>query len=262
MDGPSNVSLAHGDTMPGLPEYKAVSVFLVLLVYMHTPTNCYLVSLALADLIVLVAAGLSNVSDSLVGHWVYGHADCLGINVSSSSILAFTVERAQTVCTVAWAKWINMGIWGNQRLECGYKVSHDLYLPVYLLDFTVFFVAPLLVTMALYGLIERILFWSPLSHQAWQKARQPRGQDEGVSGSCSRPKGSQSSRKQATRLLAVVVLLFAMLWTPYRTLVLLDSFLARPLLDHSPMQLGSHEASGPGATGSLPHQQEPHFGVL
>lgn len=120
MDGPSNVSLVHGDTTLGLPEYKVISVFLVLLVCtigivgnamvvlvvltsqdMHTPTNCYLVSLALADLIVLVAAGLPNVSDSLVGHWIYGHAGCLGItyfqylgiNVSSCSILAFTVER-------------------------------------------------------------------------------------------------------------------------------------------------------------------------
>lgn len=32
-------------------------------------------------------------------------------------------------------------------------------------------------------------------------------------------------------MLAVVVLLFAVLWTPYRTLVLLNSFLAQPFLD-------------------------------
>lgn len=101
-------------------EYKTVSVFLVLLVcgvgivgnimvvlvvlttrHMRTPTNCYLVSLAIADLTVLVAAGLPNVSDSLTGTWVFGHAGCLGItylqylgiNVSSCSITAFTVER-------------------------------------------------------------------------------------------------------------------------------------------------------------------------
>ena len=68
---------------------------------MHTPTNCYLVSLALADLTVLVATGQSNVSDSLPGQWAYGHAGCLGItylqylgiNVFSCSILAFTVEK-------------------------------------------------------------------------------------------------------------------------------------------------------------------------
>lgn len=253
MDGPSNVSLVHGDTTLGLPEYKVVSVLLVLLVCtvgivgnamvvlvvltsrdMHTPTNCYLVSLALADLIVLLAAGLPNVSDSLVGHWIYGHAGCLGItyfqylgiNVSSCSILAFTVERyiaichpmrAQTVCTVARARRIIAGIWGvtslycllwfflvdlnvrdNQRLECGYKVSRGLYLPIYLLDFAVFFIAPLLGTLVLYGFIGRILFQSPLSQEAWQKERQSHGQSEGTPGNCSRSKSSMSSRKQCS----------------------------------------------------------------
>lgn len=120
-DSPTNVSLAGSvDLVSQSLEYKAVSVFLVLLVctmgivgnimvvlvvlttrHMRTPTNCYLVSLAVADLMVLVAAGLPNISDSLTGTWVYGHAGCqgitylqyLGINASSCSITAFTVER-------------------------------------------------------------------------------------------------------------------------------------------------------------------------
>lgn len=117
-DSPTNVSLSARTSQ--LLEYKTVSVFLVLLVcvlgivgnimvvlvvlttrHMRTPTNCYLVSLAVADLTVLVAAGLPNVSDSLTGTWVFGHVGCLGItylqylgiNVSSCSITAFTVER-------------------------------------------------------------------------------------------------------------------------------------------------------------------------
>lgn len=120
LDSPTNVSLADGAVLFGLLEYKAISVFLVLAICgtgivgnvmvvtvvfttrdMRTPTNCYLVSLAVADLIVLVAAGLPNVSDSLAGTWVYGYVGCLGItylqylgiNVSSCSITAFTVER-------------------------------------------------------------------------------------------------------------------------------------------------------------------------
>lgn len=91
---------------------RGVSIFLVLLVCgvgivgnamvvlvvlttrdMQTPTTCYLVSLDLADLTMLVAAGLPSVSESLAGQWVYGHASCLGINASSCSTLAFTVER-------------------------------------------------------------------------------------------------------------------------------------------------------------------------
>ncbi|XP_019598195.2 thyrotropin-releasing hormone receptor isoform X2 [Rhinolophus sinicus] len=297
LDNSNNVSLVCGAAVLGSIEYRMVSVFLVLLVClvgivgnamvvlvvlptrdMHTPTNCYLVSLALADLIVLVAAGLPNVSDSLAGQWVYGHAGCLGItylqylgiNVSSCSILAFTVERyiaichpmwAQTVCTVARAKQIIAGVWGStsiycllwlflvdlnvsesQGLECGYKVSRSLYLPIYLLDFTVFFIMPLLVTTVLYVLIGTLLFRSSRSHlthhggsEAWPesgtKEGDPHGPGGGKVGSCPRPKSFPSSRKQVTKMLVVVVLLFAVLWMPYRTLVLLNSFVARPVLD-------------------------------
>lgn len=120
VDTPTNISLSSGLAVSESLEYKTVSVFLVLLVccvgivgnvmvvlvvlttrHMRTPTNCYLVSLAIADLMVLVAAGLPNVADSLRGTWIFGHAGCqwitylqyLGINVSSCSITAFTVER-------------------------------------------------------------------------------------------------------------------------------------------------------------------------
>lgn len=116
---PSTVPLAPSEAVPG-PAYKGVSIFLVLLVCvvgimgnamvvlvvlttrdMQMSTSCYLVSLALADLTVLVAAGLPSVSESLAGQRVYGHASCLditylqylGINASSCSILVFTVER-------------------------------------------------------------------------------------------------------------------------------------------------------------------------
>lgn len=119
-DNPTNISLASNEAIFTMLEYKALSVFLVLGVCgvgivgnvmvvlvvtttrdMRTPTNCYLVSLAVADLMVLVAAGLPNVSESLMGTWIYGYVGCLGItyfqylgiNVSSCSITAFTVER-------------------------------------------------------------------------------------------------------------------------------------------------------------------------
>lgn len=89
------------------------------------------------------------------------------------------------MCTVARAKRVIAGIWGvtslycllwfflvdlnvrdNRRLECGYKVSRGLYLPIYLLDFTIFFITPLLGTIVLYGFIGKILFQSPLSQEA------------------------------------------------------------------------------------------------
>jgi len=70
---------------------------------MHTPTNWYLVSLALADIILLVSAPLPTLVEYhlLVDEWVFGRVGCsamvfmqyLGVNVSSLSITAFTVER-------------------------------------------------------------------------------------------------------------------------------------------------------------------------
>lgn len=182
----------------------AGNVMVVLVVlrskHMVTPTNCYLVSLAAADLLVLVAAGLPNISDA-VAFWIYGYTGCLcitylqyvGINVSSCSITAFTIERyiaichsikAQFICTVSRAKRIIAGVWlftslycimwfflvnTHQRVysdgvvvTCGYRVSRSLVMPVYFLDFTLFYVVPLTVATVLYGLIARILFMSPL----------------------------------------------------------------------------------------------------
>jgi thyrotropin-releasing hormone receptor len=47
-------------------------------------------------------------------------------------------------------------------VTCGYRVSRRLYMPVYFLDFALFYVLPLAVATVLYGLIARILFVSPL----------------------------------------------------------------------------------------------------
>lgn len=70
---------------------------------MHSPTNCYLVSLAIADCIVLIAAIPQEiVSYYIVGsRWIWGDVGCalliffqnLGINASSLSLAAFTIER-------------------------------------------------------------------------------------------------------------------------------------------------------------------------
>uniref|UniRef100_A0A8C6USC1 Thyrotropin-releasing hormone receptor n=1 Tax=Neogobius melanostomus TaxID=47308 RepID=A0A8C6USC1_9GOBI len=274
-DTPTNISLSP--SVSESLEYKTVSVFLVLLVcsmgivgnvmvvlvvfttrHMRTPTNCYLVSLAIADLTVLVAAGLPNVADSLTGTWVFGHAGCLGItylqylgiNVSSCSITAFTVERyiaichpikAQTVCTVSRAKRIITGVWiftciycmqwlflvdiqvgPDGHVLCGYRVKRDLYLPIYLIDFAIFYVIPLLLAIVLYGLIARILYLRERTQTTFS--------DVGGKGGRS-TRSAHSSRKQVTKMLAVVVILFALLWMPYRTLVLINSFVSTPYLD-------------------------------
>jgi len=75
---------------------------------MHTPTNCYLVSLAFADVILLIFATLPTLVEyqMLVDEYVWGSIGCslmvfaqyLGINVSSLSITALTVERFIAIC--------------------------------------------------------------------------------------------------------------------------------------------------------------------
>ncbi|XP_064502689.1 thyrotropin-releasing hormone receptor isoform X2 [Pseudopipra pipra] len=201
-------------------EYQVVTILLVLLIcglgivgnimvvlvvlrtkHMRTPTNCYLVSLAVADLMVLVAAGLPNITESLYRSWVYGYVGCLcityfqylGINASSFSIAAFTIERyiaichpikAQFLCTFSRAKKIIIFVWAFTSIycmlwfflldintvaykettvvSCGYKVSRSYYSPIYMMDFGIFYVVPMVLATVLYGLIARILFLNPM----------------------------------------------------------------------------------------------------
>ncbi|KAK2854675.1 hypothetical protein Q7C36_006544 [Tachysurus vachellii] len=267
-------------------EYKVVSVLLVIVIcgagivgnvmvilvvlttkHMRTPTNCYLVSLAVADLIVLTAAGLPNITESFFGGWVYGYGGCLsitylqylGINASSCSITAFTVERyiaichpikAQFLCTLSRAKKIIVLVWVFTTLYCvmwfllsdietkiydnitltvcAYKVSRRLYKPIYFADFTLFYVVPLLLASVLYGLIARILFLNPLPSdpkekaQTWRKGSRAESKKHSKNSSFG---STAASRRQVTKMLAVVVILFALLWMPYRTLVVVNSFL-------------------------------------
>lgn len=43
-------------------------------------------------------------------------------------------------------------------VQCGYRVKRELYLPIYLFDFAMFYVIPLLLAIVLYALIARILY--------------------------------------------------------------------------------------------------------
>nr|XP_004177124.5 thyrotropin-releasing hormone receptor-like [Taeniopygia guttata] len=275
--------------MPRQPlELQVVTILLVLLIcgvgiagnamvvlvvlrtkHMVTPTNCYLVSLAVADLIVLLAAGLPNISE-VVASWVYGYAGCLcitylqylGINISAWSIAAFTVERyiaichaikAQLLCTVSRARRIIASLWlftslyclmwfflvdttqvtfsDGAQVTCGYRVSRSLYMPIYFLDFAVFYVIPLGLATVLYGLIARILFVSPLPGTPQRSFLGSVHQGSSLKLSCRGSRGALGSRKQVTKMLAVVVALFAVLWLPYRTLVVVNSFVDPPYLN-------------------------------
>ncbi|KAG0415690.1 hypothetical protein HPB47_007148 [Ixodes persulcatus] len=175
---------------------------------MHTPTNCYLVSLSVADFMVLVASVPNEIISYYVlgDEWIWGRAGCalfiflqyLGINASSLSITAFTVERyiaiclpmkAQTVCTVKRAKKIILGVWlfacsycspwlalttteavyykGHENIEtCTFALSRHHYRSYFFADIILFYVVPLLLSCVLYGLMARVLFQSNFSAKA------------------------------------------------------------------------------------------------
>ncbi|XP_050797041.1 thyrotropin-releasing hormone receptor isoform X1 [Gopherus flavomarginatus] len=277
-------------------DYQVVTILLVLLIcglgivgnimvvlvvlrtkHMRTPTNCYLVSLAVADLMVLVAAGLPNITESLYGSWVYGYMGCLcitylqylGINASSCSITAFTVERyiaichpikAQFLCTFSRAKKIIIFVWTFTSIyctlwfflldlntvvykdaivvSCGYKVSRSYYSPIYMMDFGIFYVVPMILATVLYGLIARILFLNPIPSDPKENSKIRKNnsthQNKTMNSKMTNRGFSSTiaSRRQVTKMLAVVVILFAFLWMPYRTLVVVNSFLSNPFQEN------------------------------
>merc|ERR1712038_1314858 len=104
---------------------------------MHTTTNCYLVSLSVADTITLVSTVPQEIlSYHIIGNlWVWGHFTCkiyvflnnLGINASALSLTAFTIERyiaichpirAKSICRVSRANKIIVGCWIFAIIYC------------------------------------------------------------------------------------------------------------------------------------------------
>lgn len=182
----------------------AGNVMVVLVVWrtrsMHTPTNCHLVSLAAADLILLIWGTLPTLVDynMAVDEYVLGPVGCsvmvfmqyFGVNVSSLSITALTVERyiaichpmrAHTVCTLTRAKRILAVIWlggltysapwlalattaerhlsdGSVIEVCTYRLPRGHYMIYYLADLVLMYAIPLAVNTTLYGLIARTLY--------------------------------------------------------------------------------------------------------
>lgn len=236
---------------------------------MHTPTNCYLVSLSIADFMTLIASVPNEIlAYYLLGdEWIWGRVGCamfiflqyLGINVSSLSITAFTVERyiaichpmkAQIVCTVSRAKKIILGVWifacgycfpwlfltktkplhykGVQDREtCTFALSRENYLGYFFADLILFYILPLLLSCVLYGLIARVLFSRDIQKNASGKSNGMVCAQESKSSS-----NGTSARAQVVKMLAVVVAVFATLWLPYRVLVVYNS-----LAQHRYMEL-------------------------
>ena len=171
---------------------------------MHTATNCYLLSLAISDSLILISATLPAIAEPLfqIKEWPWGPVMCsmlvflqyLGINASTLSIAAFTIERyiaichplkARVICSVARAKRVMICLWitsiaycspwigltytfdltsGGKVIEvCYFRLKRNQYLAYYLTDLVLLYVIPLIMAAGMYGCIGRALF-KTISH--------------------------------------------------------------------------------------------------
>ncbi|OWA49968.1 putative Thyrotropin-releasing hormone receptor [Hypsibius exemplaris] len=162
---------------------------------LQSPTFVYLVSLAFADLIVLISA----VPEAIVVHhigrrWLLGQAGCslfiffnfLGINAGSLSILAFTLEQYIAVCgrysrrfrmsdrttKYVWGLWIfsilycspwfgltevQPDVYEPEQMQCELRLSREVYIGVFAADLILFYVLPLAVAVVVYSKIAWVL---------------------------------------------------------------------------------------------------------
>lgn len=165
---------------------------------MMSPTNCYLVSLAVADCLFFLSSTPREISAMLLPKkvYVFGSVGCsiltflpyLSMNSSSLSIAAFTIERyigichpikAQYICTTKRAKFIIVAVWTFSLIynswwfflaklkpldylpghyECTFSMERRQYKYVFFADFFLFYLIPLLLYFGLYGKMACILF--------------------------------------------------------------------------------------------------------
>ncbi|ESO12762.1 hypothetical protein HELRODRAFT_63198 [Helobdella robusta] len=238
---------------------------------MHSSTNCYLVSLAVADLLLLLSATLPTIIEFhlIVDEFAAGTSACsimvfvqyLGFNLSSLSITALTAERyiaickpmkAQFICSVGRAKKIIAALWlfglcysapwlglshtrakTNSHLEeCTFRLERKYYLVYYLTDLVVMYLIPVLANIILYALISRSLYRSnPISAAFNVKSRFISKSSSTNSSHFGYGATLQSRMQVIIKMLVIVVGLFAVLWLPYRLYVVYNSFLEKRLED-------------------------------
>ncbi|CAO4360920.1 unnamed protein product [Caenorhabditis nigoni] len=254
---------------------------------MKTPTNCYLVSLAASDTLFFFAS-LPHEMMYLLGpsdNYLFGKLGCvlltylpyLAMNTSSLSILAFTIERyygicnpykARTMCTVKRATFIIAGIWAFSMIyhsywlflatlikddigtSCSFRLERNsnAYKIVFLLDFVLWYVLPILCDIIIYAKIGITL--SQCGDKI-KKSVKPKISNEVIieksktsstsmghySGRDSHISGKRNStrgKNQVVKMLAIVVAVFAICWLPYRGMVVYNSFVSDPKYSWSP----------------------------
>ncbi|RWS09772.1 thyrotropin-releasing hormone receptor-like protein, partial [Dinothrombium tinctorium] len=226
---------------------------------MKTPTNCYLVSLSIADLMVLIAAVPNEIISYYVlgDQWIWGRVGCalfiflqyLGINASSLSITSFTIERyiaichpmrAQQVCTVHRAKRIIAGVWIFACIYCSPWIFLTKVEPIYYKGYSnietctfalsrkhylgIFFTD--LILFYVFPLLLSCVLYGLIARILFTNTI-PKivGNGYPISAETRRnPSSNDHARIQVVKMLVVVVAVFATLWLPYRAWVVYNSF--------------------------------------
>ncbi|XP_074645386.1 thyrotropin-releasing hormone receptor-like [Tubulanus polymorphus] len=233
---------------------------------MHTTTNCYLVSLAVADILVLLAAAVPTIVElvhfMIIDQWLFGMVGCalliftqyVGVNISALSITAFTIERyiaichpmkAQTMCTVKRAKriiaclWI-FGLLYNAAWLGLTTIEHREYpdgqiidictFKLHREDYTTIYMADLVIFYVIPLILTCVLYG--LIGRILFSSTIPKNPGKTNGHAPSGKKSPKStSRVQVIKMLAVVVGMFATLWMPYRVWVVYNSFSKKRYVD-------------------------------
>nr|QGT41395.1 EFLamide receptor [Locusta migratoria] len=222
---------------------------------MRSPTNCYLVSLAVADCLVLVASVPNEIASYyLVGNqWLWGDAGCaafvfsqnLGINASALSLVAFTVERYVAICrplrshalrSVARARRVSLLAWAAAAAYSApwlllaatrplrYRGLPELRACAFRLErarYLPYFLCDLLLFYAAPLLLCCVLY-ALIARALFRRAALAASGGAGLSPHASA--AGVDARCQVVRMLAAVVAAFAALWLPYRGLLVYNSF--------------------------------------
>ncbi|XP_045194328.1 thyrotropin-releasing hormone receptor-like [Mercenaria mercenaria] len=229
---------------------------------MRTPTNCYLMSLAVADCLVLMSATLPAIPETFyqIDEWPFGRVMCsllvflqyLGVDTSALSITAFTMERyiaichplrSQTMCTVKRAKRIIAGIWIFGILYCSPWLGLTVLLQERrahtLVDvcrvrlkreqYTAYYMTDLILFYIIPLLIAAVLY-GLIARILFKTNISQDSSDVVMNGKRSR-KRQITSRMQVVRMLVVIVFVFMTTWMPYRTMVVYNSIAQKKYLD-------------------------------
>ncbi|KAI6180248.1 Thyrotropin-releasing hormone receptor [Aphelenchoides besseyi] len=197
-----------------------------------------------------------------VGCAIFSYLPYLAINSSSLSITAFTIERfigicyplrARYICTVARAKMIIVIIWifcliynspwlylatiqnDHGLLICSFKLDRSswAYKLLYLNDLATFYLIPMILYVAIYGKITYTLTNCALAKERPNFRKLPLNDEPVKSIDSGRQSFINGGRKgsnrtkvqiQIIKMLALVVLIFAVCWLPYRAMVTYNSF--------------------------------------